>query len=314
MAEASGNPGYADVNALPAVRNLEGAAWMIAAGVMFTTFVTLSKSLSAEFDPGFLAFWRSLIGVILLLPLLARQGFGLLKMHRPGLMLTRSLFSTFGFVLGFYAVSDAMGLTLAEFNGISFSRALFVTLLAALLLGERVGVHRWGATLVGFVGVMIMANLSGGISLGALLALAAAASLACGITLVKSLSADHRPMTLLIWANILSSLLILPWAIMNWPDFQMSLQQWSGISVMSLTAVIGQYFFIRAMSVGDASFLSPIDYLRLPMAAGVDLLIFRVLPGLNLWIGAALIVGSTFYITLRERRLKQRQENQTPPM
>ena len=283
---------------------------MIAGSFIFTLFITLSKTLSTDFDPGFLAFWRSLIGVIMMAPLFYRLGRGVLKVHRPVLILARSLFSTIGFVMGFYAVSDAMGLSLAEYNGISFSRALFLTMLAALLLKEAVGIHRWGATLVGFIGVLIMADIDGGTLLGVSLAIGSAAFLAAGITMVKILTADHSPVTLLIWANILSTLLILPIAILNWPQETVPWSQWAWIGVMSASGVIGQYFFIRAMSVGHASFLAPIDYLRLPMAAGVDLIIFKIWPEANLWVGAAIIIGATLYITMRERA----QKAKAPPL
>lgn len=281
--------------------------WMIASGVVFTLFLTLSKVQSADFDPGFLAFWRAFIALVATLPIIFMHGREVLVLHRPGLILLRSLFGTLGFVFGFYAVSDQFGLPLSEFNAISFSRALFITLLAALLLKEKVGVHRWGATLVGFVGVVIIAQPQAGMSLGMLLALCAAASLAGAITLVKTLSRDHRPVTLLIWANLLSSVMLLPIAIWKWPEIAPNLQQWGFISLMGFSGLFGQYFYIRAMSMGDASFLSPFDYFRLPMAGVVDWLLWQVLPGPWVWVGTGFIIGATLYITLRERRLKLAQ-------
>lgn len=276
---------------------------MLASGATFTVFLTLSKLQSASFDPGFLAFWRSGVALIVVLPIIFQQGLGIMKVHQPGLIFLRSLFGTFGFALGFYAVSDAVGLPLSEFNAISFSRALFVTLLAALLLKERVGPHRWGATLAGAVGVMIMMQPHLGISMGMALALGAAFCLAGAITLVKSLTRLHRPVTLLIWANLLSSIMLLPLAIMKWPDVAPSFQDWAWIGLMGVCGVTGQYFYIRGMSVGDASFLSPIDYMRLPMAAIVDWGLFKALPGTWTWVGTIIIVGATLYITLREQRL-----------
>lgn len=297
----------ADSNAAPQTRNLEGAMWMIASGVVFTMFLTLSKVQSADFDPGFLSFWRAFIALLATLPIILLQGRKVLILQRPGLILLRSLFGTLGFIFGFYAVSDQFGLPLAEFNAISFSRALFITLLAAVLLKEKVGAHRWGATLVGFVGVVIITQPQAGMSIGMGLALLAAASLAGAITLVKTLSRDHRPVTLLIWANLLSSVLLLPVAIWKWPEISPSLQQWGAISLMGFSGLFGQYFYIRAMSMGDASFLSPFDYFRLPMAGAVDWLLWQVLPGPWVWVGTAIIISATLYITLRERRLKLAQ-------
>ncbi len=279
---------------------------MTASGLVFTVFLTLSKVQSAEYDPGFLAFFRSFIALILTLPVIMQQGWGIMRIHQPGMVILRSLFGTMGFIFSFYAVSAQFGLPLSEFNAISFSRAMFITVLAAVLLKETVGWHRWGATLAGFTGVLIMTQPQAGVSLGTLLALVAAFCMAGAITLVKLLSRNHRPMTLLIWANLLSSAMLLPLALWKMPEVMPSWQDWALITLMGGCGVAGQYFYIRGMAIGDASFLSPIDYLRLPMAATVDWFLFKALPGPWTWAGTAIIIGATAYITLRERRVRRR--------
>ena len=279
---------------------------MTASGLVFTVFLTLSKVQSADYDPGFLAFFRSFIALILTLPVIVQQGWGIMRIHQPGMVLLRSLFGTLGFIFGFYAVSAQFGLPLSEFNAISFSRAMFITVLAAVLLKETVGWHRWAATLAGFIGVLVMTQPQAGVSLGTLLALAAAFCMAGAITLVKLLSRNHRPVTLLIWANLLSSAMLLPLALWKMPEVMPSWQDWALITLMGGCGVAGQYFYIRGMAIGDASFLSPIDYLRLPMAATVDWLFFKALPGPWTWVGTAIIIGATAYITLRERQVRRR--------
>ena len=234
-------------------RNIEGAIWMVGSGVAFTLFLTLSKVQSSQFDPGFLAFWRSAVAMLVTVPIFFRQGLSVLKLHQPGLVLLRSVFGTVGFILGFYAISDTVGLPLSEFNAISFSRAMFITILAALLLQEKVGIHRWGATFAGFAGVLIMMQPQMGLSLGMSLALLAAFCMAGTITLVKTLTRRHRPVTLLIWANLLSSVFLLPLAIWKWPEVMPSLYDWGLIGLMGLSGVSGQYCYIRAMNVGDVS-------------------------------------------------------------
>jgi drug/metabolite transporter (DMT)-like permease len=142
------------------------------------------------------------------------------------------------------------------------------------------------------------------LDIGSVLALASALFFAAGITLVKFLSATHSPIQLVVWANLLSSVIFLPGLIFYWsPPSPMA---WAMIITMSLTGLAAQYCYITAMSMGDASFLSPMDYLRLPMAALADYVLFQLLPGRYVWIGAAIIVAATLYITLRETRLKTR--------
>ena len=151
-----------------------------------------------------------------------------------------------------------------------------------------------------------MTQPQAGVSLGTLLALAAAFCMAGAITLVKLLSRNHRPVTLLIWANLLSSAMLLPLALWKMPEVMPSWQDWALITLMGGCGVAGQYFYIRGMAIGDASFLSPIDYLRLPMAATVDWFLFKALPGPWTWAGTAIIIGATAYITLRERQVRRR--------
>jgi len=137
-------------------RNLEGAIWLTLSGATFTVFLVLAKQLSASQDPAVLAFWRSFVGLLVTVPYILRKGLSVMRVTRPGLMLSRSLLGTVAFICAMFAISDAFTLPLSQFNAISFSRALFVTLLAAWFLRERVGPWRYGALLVGFFGVLIM--------------------------------------------------------------------------------------------------------------------------------------------------------------
>lgn len=292
--------------------NIRGAGWLILSGLTFTVFLVLAKQLSSTQTPAVLAFWRSIVGFLVVLPIVMAQGWSVMRIHRPGLVIVRSLFGTAAFIASMFAISDAFALPLSQFNAISFSRALFVTLLAAWILRERVGGWRWAAVAVGFVGVLIMvvpglvlpgyAAANGAEALvidgGTGLALLSAAGFAGAIVMVKMLTAEHSPMTLLIWANMLSSILLFPFLLLQfsmptWPE-------WGLLVAMSVAGVAGQYCYINAMSVGDASFLAPVDYLRLPMAALADWLIFKLLPGYPVWIGTGIIISATLFITFRE--------------
>ena len=301
------------------VNNLLGAAWMLASALGFTVFLLLSKLLSEAHNPGFLAFWRTAIALLVIGPYVLFRDPDAIRVYQPLRLGLRSLLGTLGFVLGMFAVSDAIGLPLSQFNAISFSRALFVTVLAALILREHVGAHRWGAVAAGFVGVLIMvrpelfffwqdapaSDPNSNVALGTTMAIASAFFLAMAIILVKTLTELHSPMTLLLWASILSTILLLPFLFLTWSE--PTLKEWGLITLMALCGTGAQFCYITAMSVGDASFLSPMDYLRLPLAAAADWLVFRLFPGPFVWIGASIIIGSTLYITVRERVIRQRK-------
>ena len=295
--------------------NLKGALLLVLSGVGFTVYLLMNKLMSADVHPVLLAFWRAFFAMWMAVPFIMHSGFHVLQTRRPGMLILRSLFGTLGFTLAIIAVSDFYTVTLAQFNAISFTRPLFVTLLAALVLRESVGLHRWGAVLVGFLGVLVMVvpsvfvfwqpgafdNLS--FDMGSLVALGSAFSLAAAIILVKFLSGELSSMALLFYANLLSSIILAPFLYLYWDTF--SIGTWGLILAMSAVGFVSQFCYIAAMSVGEASFISPIDYLRMPMSAIADFAVFRLVPGFNIWIGAAIIVVSTMYVGIRERRGKK---------
>lgn len=285
---------------------------MILSGIGFTIYTVLAKELSETVHPLFLAFWRSAFALFLSVPMILRVGLSRMKTRRPGMLLMRSLAGTLGFALAMLAVSDFFTLSLSQFNAISFSRPLFVTILAAIVLREMIGPHRWGAVAVGFAGVLIMVlpgvfmfwapQTTSGFHLdgGTLCAIGSAFFLAFAIVLVKTLSAELSAVALLTYANILSTVLLLPFAFIFWsmPD----LETWGWILFMALAGFFSQFCYISGVSVGDASFISPLDYLRLPMATVADLLVVGLLPGTNVWLGAGIIIVAAIYITIRERK------------
>jgi drug/metabolite transporter (DMT)-like permease len=297
--------------------NLQGALWMIVSGMGYTLHLALAKEITADIHPIFLAFWRSFLAFLFASPFIL---FGRVRLHtaRFGALVTRSLIGSAGFVFGLIAIWPVFGLPLAEFNALSFTRPLFVTLLAVFLLRESVGVHRTSAVIAGFCGVLVMTALpallgsEGGthFNVGSLFAILSSLCFAFTIVLVKSLTGVHTPLALLIWANLLSSIFILPAALAVWAS--PSASEWLLIAAMAFFGVCAQFCFIKGMSMGDASFLSPMDYLRLPMGATADWIMIRTLPGPFVWAGAGIIVVSTLYITWREHVRNQKRPVEPP--
>ncbi|MBU3922570.1 DMT family transporter [Hyphomonas sp.] len=303
----------------PLSGNLQGALWMIVSGAGYTLHLALAKDITADIHPIFLAFWRSFLAFAFCTPFIL-LGRVRLHTHRFGALVTRSLIGSAGFVFGLIAIWPKFDLPLAEFNALSFTRPLFVTLLAVLLLHEKVGPHRTTAVIAGFCGVLVMTLVpallgsDGGthFNLGSLFAILSSLCFAFTIVLVKSLTGVHSPLALLIWANLLSSIFILPAALAVWAA--PSLTEWIQIAGMAFFGVVAQFCFIKGMSVGDASFLSPMDYLRLPMGATADWVMIRALPGVFVWAGAGIIVVSTLYITWREHVLNRVKPVEPPKL
>ncbi len=225
-----------------------------------------------------------------------------LKVSRPLVFLFRALCLTTGVVLAFYAYQE---LPLAEANALSFTRTLWMVPLAVLVLHEPVGPWRLGAIAVGFVGVLIMLRPSEAtsLSLPALAALASGLLFAAGITGMKMLTRDHSLTAITAWGALLGLALSLPLALMDWvwptaPDFLL-------LCAMGALGLASQVCYIKGMTLGDAAAMSPIDYTRLVFALVVGFALFGELPDPAAMAGAAIVIGSTLFITLRESSLRK---------
>jgi drug/metabolite transporter (DMT)-like permease len=193
--------------------NLRGALWMLASAVGFTAMTTLIKFLGPGYPAALQTFYRQLAGVLVLLPLMARDWRGFAT-TRPGILIFRSSAGVLGMILGFYAYQK---MPLADANALSFTRTLWLVPLAAFVLREPVGPLRLGAALVGFLGVLIMLRPgAGGAAPGSacrsLALLASAFLFALTITGMKVMTRDHSPVRCCWSAASLGLVLAIPGA------------------------------------------------------------------------------------------------------
>lgn len=287
---------------LPA--NVQGALWLVAGGFIFTSTSVMIRLLSAQIESVQTAFFRAVISVILLLPMIAAGRVKPWQSKRVAGHFWRTLMGTTSMVLGFYAVSM---LPLADATAIAFSQPLFSVVVAALIAGEKVRWRRWSATVVGFVGVLVMVQPGeGSLQFGALVALANAATVALSILLVKRLSDSETPLMILTQFAIFSTILLaLPaiW-VWRWPD----LWGWVLAVGIALSATIGQYFWVQAFKAGEMSAVAPFEYLRLPFAVFVGWLIWGEMPVIWTYVGAAIVIASALYIAHREAQLARERK------
>lgn len=279
--------------------NLRGALWLVAGSMIFTGVGVFIRLASSHIDSLQISFFRAVFGLVFIAPVLWRKGLNPFATTGLWEHFNRAVMGTAAMVCGFYAVSH---LLLADATAISFSQALFVTMIAALLLGEPVRWRRWTATVVGFIGVIIMMHPGPGtLKLAALVALANAFLSALSVIYVKRLSESEPAIAILATFAVFSTgLLVIPAVfVWTWP----SAFDWVCLSAIGLLATIGQYCMVRAYEAADASFVAPFDYLRLPFAAALGLVVFSEWPTWWTLAGALVIIASTFYIARREAKL-----------
>jgi drug/metabolite transporter (DMT)-like permease len=243
---------------------------------------------------------RQFMGLLFLAPFILRNPGQAFTMTRPVLMIGRCAATSLSIVLSFNSF-HALGL--AEANSLSFTRALFLVPLAAILLGEKIDRHKIFATLAGFGGVLVILSPGRGTSLigwPAAQGLLAALLVSWSIIGVKSMSRDHSELALLTWSTLLGVVFTAPFAAADWttPTGKDTLL----LAVMGVLGVVTQGCYIRGMSMGEAGIMAPLDYVRILFIAVLGYVMFAEVPSLNVYIGSAIIIVTALYVTLHSRR------------
>jgi len=278
---------------------MQGALWLVSGGFIFTSNSAMIRLLSAEVESVQTAFFRAFFSVLLLAPMILTGRVKPWQSQRIQGHFWRTAMGTTSMVLGFYAVSM---LPLADATALAFSQPLFSVVLAALVLREKVRWRRWSATIVGFIGVLVMVRPgSGSLQPGAAVALLNALASATSILLVRRLSDSEKPLMILTQFALFSTLLLAGPAIWfwKWP----SAWGWALAIGVSISATIGQYFWVQAFAVGEMSAVAPFDYLRLPFAVFVGWMIWSEMPVIWTYVGAAIVIASALYIAYRESQI-----------
>jgi drug/metabolite transporter (DMT)-like permease len=283
------------------VNNFRGAMWMVGSALAFTVATVLIKYLGHGYAASLQSFYRQLAGFIIILPAILRDPRGAFRTTRPGILIFRSAAGTVAMIASFYAYQT---MPLADANALSFTRTLWLVPIAFFMLRESLGPLRIGAALVGFAGVIIMLRPGGHamhIGLPQLAMLLSAFLFALTIAGMKVMTRDHKPLVLLTYATVLGMLFSLPPALMVWkwptlPDLGL-------LALMGLFSTLTQACYIKGMQIGDAGAMAPIDYTRLVFATGAGFLLFNEIPNGATLFGAAIVVGSTLFITWRERQI-----------
>jgi len=305
-------------------RAAQGIVCIEAAMLLFVVQDAAMKSLLASYPVWPLLFARSVVAVMLLVPLIAWLGgphrlrSGLWPLH----LARAALFAT-GFSM-FYAAFPFMGL--AEVSTIFFAAPLFTTLMAAPFLGERIGTHRAAALAVGFAGVVIAMRPGGGLDWVAVLPLLCALSYAASQILARRIGERESTLTVGLYTLAFSGVLILPagWAVaqivpdtaatqhLRWGLPEGTLADLPRLAALGLVGMVAYMLASRAYQVANASLVAPFDYTYLPFAALLAFVLWAEVPAPATVAGMTLIIASGLYIGWREIRAARRGDATLP--
>jgi drug/metabolite transporter (DMT)-like permease len=279
-----------------------GILCMVLATMLFAGVAALTKWQVGLYPVGEVVFARSLASFIVcagvMLPL---TGLDVYATHRARDHLARGFSQATSQTL--FALAFTL-MPLASAVSINFSAPLFAALVSILWLKERANLARWGALLIGFIGVLIVARPgAGSFSLGALFALGNAVLYGSVTVAVRGMTRTESANTLLMWQITLMAFFhaFLLFFGFRWPTpIDAAMLFGSGF-----TNAIGQYFWTQSLHLAPATAVTPFYYLNLVWALALGFLVWGDVPTPSLLIGSAIVVASGFFLFWREARLQR---------
>jgi len=266
--------------------------------MIFSSTDGAAKYLSADIAPQQIIFLRYVVvSVLILLFCICRGQRNLLKTAQPKLQILRGLCMASSGLLIYFALKH---LPLELCAAISFVSPLFVTALSIPLLGERVGLRRWIAVLIGLLSVLIILR-PGGVSfqLAMLLPLGASLCWATGLTLTRLMRDREQALTVLAWSSLVGVAAVSPlvWPVWVTPNAS----QWTILILLGVFNGLGQYLVIRAFMLASASLLAPFSYSIIIWSMLIGLIIFNSFPDGITLVGTAILIAAGLYIWHREK-------------
>lgn len=296
-------------------RTAHGIACILLGMCLFAGQDAFMKTLLLTYPIWMLMFVRSCAAVLVLVPLILILG-GPHKLTSPlwRLHLLRAMLFAVGFSL-FYTAFPFMGL--AEVTTIFFSAPLMIAVMAAVFLKETIGIHRIGALITGFAGVLIAMNPGGdAFTWISVLPLLCAAFYAASQILARQIGERESSLTVGLYTLAFTGPILLAMGyLLNvtvgfGPEFHhlrwaFPAETLTDLPTLAMLGLIGMAAYIllsRGYQVADASIIAPFDYSYLPIAAVMAWLLWGEVPAPTTIIGMALIVASGLYIGYRELR------------
>jgi len=244
-------------------------------------------------------FYRQLFAIPVIILFLRghEKGWQAIRSNRHAVHIFRMCIGLCAMALNFWAVTL---LPLATSTTIGFTVPIFATFLAGFLLREQVGIRRWLAVIIGFCGVFIVVQPgSADIPLSGAIVALSGALLTAGVTLViRVLGRTEQSITTIFWFSIYS---MVPLGVLAFIfGGNHDAQAWGYILGLSFFGAAVQLGITQSLRLAPVSTVLPMDYTSLIWASIFGILIFGNWPGLSLWLGAPVIIGSGLFIAWRE--------------
>ena len=290
---------------LPDAQPFKAALWMCGAIASFTLMAISGRAIQVDLNSFELMFWRSLIGFAII-------GTLVLSLHRgaiwsaicptsPRLHLARNIFHFTGQNLWFYGI---MVIPLSQLVALEFTSPIWVAVLAPLVVGEIFTRRRLWIALLGFSGILIVAQpgvqpLSSGHLAGVLCAIA----FAMNLLLTKRIMRHDNVLCVLFWMTALQTLFglaLAQWGGFTWPSPAI----WGWIVLVGLTGLSAHYCLTSALGLAPATIVAPMEFFRLPIIALVGMALYSEALDPFVFLGGAVIFAAN-WLNLTKPKLRR---------
>ncbi|WP_192177617.1 DMT family transporter [Mesorhizobium amorphae] len=256
----------------PAPSIPKAAFWMALSIASFLAMSVAGRATTAELNVFQVVELRSVIGFFILLPLvMTNGGFAAMRTERPLAHLARNVVHYAGQAAWLYALTL---IPLAVLISIEFTTPIWTAILAVSFLGEKLSRPRLAAIVLGLVGVVIIVRPGvGSVDPGHLVVLGAAVCFGISVVMVKSLTRTDSVVRIIFWMLIIQSVLGLIPALYVWRNPPVELWPW--ILLVAFTGMSSHFCMARALAHADATVISPMDFLRVPLSALIGWLLYH---------------------------------------
>ncbi|AXI43082.1 DMT family transporter [Sulfitobacter sp. SK011] len=282
-------------------RPVTGIFWMLVTGLCFIMVTALVKYMGPRLPAAEAAFLRYAMGLVFLLPAINALRSAHLTRRHWSLFGLRGIFHSMGVMLWFFAMTR---IPIAEVTAMNYLAPIYVTIGAAVFLGERLAARRIVAVCLGLLGAAII--LRPGfreVSMGHLAMLFAAVVFAGSYLLAKILADEVKPAVVVAMLSIFVTIGLAPFALSVW-----IMPTWHEITILAgvaFFATAGHYTMTLAFAAAPVTVTQPVTFLQLIWATALGAITFD--EAIDIWvvIGGFVILGSVTFITWREAMLKR---------
>lgn len=280
---------------------LQGIMWMLASCFWYSVTAILMRYLADSMHPFTIVFYRNVFALMLMLPILFHAGHSVFYTSRITTHFWRGVLGVIGMILFMVALAK---IPTTRAIALSFTAPLFTTIAAMIFLKEKVGVHRWSALIIGFIGTLVILRPGFAVfDVMSLFMIAATSVWAVSGVLIKRLSETESPRTMVFYLTLLSVPLSLPMFLMHpeLPDLHEAMM----LLLLGFVSNTAQYCMFHAYGRTNVTVLLPFDFSRLIFVTIISYFAFNEV--LDIWtgVGAVIILVSSVYIARREARARK---------